>query len=246
MTATREEIAARVDALAQAHDGDEFVAAVSRLAEEVGPDSQPLLHEVLLERAAEEEEYEAVRARANERGWTRRTFGKLERLSRDRRADAVADAIEAGPDGADALAREVEALRRDRGKAAVALDALSRHKNTQVRAWVPATAVDVLDDGARRLVLSMTRDRDRDVRIAAVDALVRLGPEAAHPVVPDLRRRLHSDDSTERIAAMSALAELGDSSALLVIEERAGAAELPEERIAAEAAARAIKTGGGG
>lgn len=246
MTATREEIAARVDALAHAHEGDEFVAAVARLAHEVGPEGRPFLQEVLLERAAEEEEYQAVRARAGARGWTRRTIDKLDGLTRNRRADEIAWAIEAGPEGEDALVRETEILAKDRGKAAVVLDALSRNKNAQVRAWVPATAVDVLDDGARRLVLSMTRDRDRDVRIAAVGALVRLGPVAAKPVIPDLRRRLHSDDPTERIAAMEALAELGDSSALIVIEERAEAAELPEERSAAQAAARVLGTGAGG
>jgi hypothetical protein len=245
VTATRGEIAARVDALAQVHEGDEFVAAVARLAEEVGAENQALLHEVLLERAAEEEEYQAVRARAAARGWTRRTLDKLDGLSRNRRADEIAWSIEAGADGEAALAREVEIMRGDRGKAAVVLDALSRNRNADVRAWVPPTAVAVLEDGAQRLVLSMTRDRDRDVRIAAVAALVRLGPEAARPVVPDLRRRLHSDDAPERIAAMGALAELGDDSALLVIEERSEAAELEEERRAAQAAARILGAGSG-
>jgi hypothetical protein len=37
VTATKQEIGARVDALAHAHEGKEFVAAVERLAEEVGP-----------------------------------------------------------------------------------------------------------------------------------------------------------------------------------------------------------------
>jgi hypothetical protein len=45
---------------------------------------------------------------------------------------------------------------------------------------------------------------------------------------------------------MEARAELGDSSALIVIEERAEAAELPEERSAAQAAARVLGTGAGG
>ena len=109
-----------------------------------------------------------------------------------------------------------------------------------VRAWVPGAAVDVLDDGARRLVLPLTRDREREVRDAAVTALVGLGPEAAKPIVPDLRKRLHSDDPEERIAAMSALGELGDRSAVSVLVERAETAQLPEERSAAERALRLV------
>jgi HEAT repeat protein len=114
-----------------------------------------------------------------------------------------------------------------------------------VRAWVPGTAVAVLDDGARRLVLSLTRDRDRSVRDAAVSALVELGPEAAKPIVPDLRPRLHADEASERIAAMAALARLGDRTALPVIRERAEAAELPEGREAARAAALVLEAPSG-
>ncbi len=244
MTAAKHEIGARVDALAQAHEGDEFVAAVARLAEEVGPEGRPVLQEVLLERAADEEDFQqALRKRAAAKGWTRRTFAKVEGLWRDDRADAVADAIEAGPAAEEALARETDILRSDRGRAAVVLDELSRSKSGRVRAWVPGIAVEILEDDARRLVLSLTRDRDRSVREAAVNAVVSLGPEAAKPIVPDLRRRLHSKDPTERISAMSALAELGDDTALPVIEERAEAAELAEERSAAQAAALALRAG---
>ena len=73
MTATKEEIGARVDSLAAAHEGDEFVTAVEQLADEVGPQGRPVLQEVLLERAAAEEAFqEAIRERAAARGWTRR------------------------------------------------------------------------------------------------------------------------------------------------------------------------------
>lgn len=242
MTATKEQLGARVDALAQAHTGDEFVAAAERLAAELDADDRAVLQQVLLERAADEEDFQqALRQRIAEKGWMRRTFAKLERLWTDGRADAVADAIEAGPDGEESLAREIEALRRDRGKAALVLDELSRHKSGRVRAWVSPTAVAVLDDGARRLVLSLTRDRDLSVRDAAVSALVELGPAAAKPIVPDLRRRLHAAEASDRMAAMAALARLGDRTALPVIRERAEAAELPEERDAAQAAVLALE-----
>ncbi len=243
MTATKQEMGARVDALAQAHTGDEFVSAAKRMAAELDADDRALLEQVLLERAADEADFqEALRRRAAERGWIRRTFARVERLWSDDRADALADAIEAGPDGEVALAHETEALRRDRGRAAVVLDELSRHKSVRVRAWVPGAAVAILDDGARRLVLSLTRDRERSVRDAAVGALVELGADAAKPIVPDLRRRLHAEDVSERIASMTALARLGDRSALPVIRERAETATLPEERDAAQAAALTLES----
>jgi HEAT repeat protein len=153
----------------------------------------------------------------------------------------VADVAGNGGGGGEALARETEALRRDRGRAAIVLDELSRHRSGRVRAWVSPTAVAVLDDGARRLVLSLTRDRDPAVRDAAVSALIELGPAAAKPIVPDLRRRLHAEDASDRIAALDALGRLGDRTALPLIRERAEAAELPEERDAAQAAVIALE-----
>jgi HEAT repeats len=245
VTATKEEIGARVDALAHAHEGEEFVAAVARLAEEVGPEGQPALQEVLLERAAEEEDMrQAVSRGYAEKGWFRRQLRRLERLQHDEQAERVATALLAGQDGAEELAAEVGALRENRGRAAVVLDELSRHRDPAVRGWVAPTAADVLGDGADRLILSLTRDRDPSVREAAVRALVGLGPESSRLVLPDLRRRLHSDDADERILAMEALAAAGDRSALPLIGERAGAATLPAERAAAERAAASLRASG--
>ena len=247
MTATRQEIGERVDALARAHEGDDFVTAIEHLAEELGPDERPLLQEVLLERAAGEESFQrALRRRFEAKGWTRRSLARLEGLWRDDRADAVAAAIMAGPDGETTLGQGLESLREDAGRAAVVLDELSRHRDERVRAWVPGAAADILGDGATRLIASLARDRDAEVRDAAVTALLGLGPEAAQVVLPDLRRRLHAKKPAERVAAMEKLAAAGDDSVLALLEERAATAAIPEERDAARAATIALRSGRGG
>lgn len=245
MTATKEEIGARIDALAAAHEGDEFVAAVERLADEVGPDGRPALQEALLERAAAEEKFqEAVRQRSVAKGWTRRMLERLDRAQQDEQAGRVAAAIQAGEDGGEELERELELLRQNRGRAAVVLDELSRNPHAVVRGWVPGTAAEILGDDASRLVLSLTRDGVSEVREAAVIALVGLGPEAVRPALPDLRRRLRAKDVTERVSAMRSLAEAGDVEALPVVEERAESAESAEERHEAVAAAAALRAVG--
>ena len=121
------------------------------------------------------------------------------------------------------------------------LDELSRNGDAAVRAWVPGAAAAVLEDGGSRLILSLTRDRDPDVRHAAVSAVVRMSPEAARLALPDLRRRLHAASAAERIAAMGALAEAGDATVLPVIDERIATADSAEEREAAQAAAAALR-----
>ena len=242
MSAAKQEIGARVDALAERLEGDQFVAEVERLAAELGPDDRVALQEILLERAADEEELQqAVRRRFAEKGWTRRTLARIEGLWRDDRADAIAAAIQAAPDREAVLSHELESLRQDRGRAAIVLDELSRHADPRVRAWVPAAAAAVLGDGASRLILSLTRDREPQVRDAAVAALLALGSNASRLVLPDLRRRLHSRSVAERIAAMEALADAGDGTALAVIDERAAEADSPEERQAAAEAALTLR-----
>ena len=224
MTTSPEEIEARVDALAHRHQGEEFVAAVRRLADELGPEGQPMLQQILLERAADEEDFQkAVRRRFAEKGWMRRTYARLESSWRDDRADEIAAALEAGPDGEARLDAETARLRTDRGRAALVLDELSRHPNVDVRLWVPRAAREILDDGAERLLLDMTRDKDPDVRDAAVEELVALGPDSARKIIPDLRRRLHSKDVYEPVFAMWALAELKDRRSLPAIRRIADA-----------------------
>jgi HEAT repeats len=245
VTATEQDIGARVDALSQALEGEEFVAAVERLADSLDPTEKETLQEVLLERAAEEDDLQqAVRRRFAEKGWTRRTLARVEGLWRDDRADSVAVAIQAGPDGEAALEAELDLLRDDRGRAAVVLDELSRHSDARVRAWVPEAAAELLGESGGRLILSLTRDREREVRDAAVRALVGLGPEASRLALPDLRRRLHSSDVRDRIAAILALGDAGDVASLGIIEERAASAETPDEREEARSAAVVLRAKG--
>ena len=68
----REEIAARVDALAREHEGKEFVAAVEELSGVLDQEDRDVLGEILLERAQVLESAAVERARA--KGWMRRTF----------------------------------------------------------------------------------------------------------------------------------------------------------------------------
>jgi HEAT repeats len=245
VTAGEEEIGARVDALASAYDGNDFVAAVQGLAEELGPEARPVLQQILLERAAEEEGFQkAVRRRFAERGWIRRTLDRFEGTWRDERADAVASAVKAGEAGRSELAGEMERLRAEPGKAALVLDELSRHESPEVRAWVPGAAAELLGDGGARLVISMTRDRDPEVRDVAVRTAIRLDPEKALAIAPDLRRRLHAKEEADRIAATWALAELGDERALATFDDRAEHADEARERSAARAAALVLRNDG--
>jgi hypothetical protein len=68
----REEIAARVDALAREHEGKEFVAAVEELAAVLDQGDRDVLGAILLERAQALENAAVERAEA--KGWIRRTF----------------------------------------------------------------------------------------------------------------------------------------------------------------------------
>ena len=158
---------------------------------------------------------------------------------RDDRADTIAAALESGSD--EEIERETETLRREPGRAALVLDELSRHESARVRAWVPAVAADILGDGGARLILSLTRDREQSVKDAAVAALFELGPDAAAPLAPDMRRRLQSSEPRERIAATWALAALGDDASLRVLSDRAESGETQEERAVARAAVLVLR-----
>lgn len=76
---TRAELTVHVEALARERLGEAFVAEIAKLARSLEPEDKALLEEVLLERARHEEGVgAAVRRRAEEPGWLRRTLSRAE------------------------------------------------------------------------------------------------------------------------------------------------------------------------
>src|ERR687891_391808 len=193
MAWSREELDERVETLADAHEGKEFVKAVSRFAEEeLEPDERDLLGAVLLERAEEEHAFqEAARRRAREPGWWRRTVRRVEDLVGDsdvgeRAGWAAAAVLEEDAGGIDAVVAE---LRADRGRAARVLDRLSRHGDPTVRGWVASVARPVLDEGSSYVLMSLTRAGDASGhRIASALAADR-GGRGRRPLAAESRRR---------------------------------------------------------
>lgn len=241
MAWSREELDERVETLADIHEGKEFVKAVSRFAEEeLEPDERDLLGAVLLERAEEEHAFqETARRRAREPGWWRRTVRRVEDLVGD--SDVGEEAGRAAAAVLDEDAKRIDAvvtdLRVDRGRAARVLDRLSRHRDPTVRGWVASAARAVLDEGGAYVLMGLTRDGDREVRDAAVAQLVALDPDAAHRLVPALRRRARSPEPEESVAAMWALATLRDTGSLPHLRQIAEAEDADRSRRrAAEAA----------
>jgi hypothetical protein len=230
---SRDELDERIELLASASQGDDFVQAVSSFAEqELEADERELLGEILLERAEEDHAFEeAIRRRARERGWFRRTRDRLEGLGSrgdvGGAAERIAEVVGAEDRDADAHDAVLADLHADRGRAARVLDELSRHKNPAVRGWVSRTAREVLAEGGVYIVMGLTRDRDPDVRRGAVRDLIELEPDTARRLIPSLRRRLRSRDPEEPIFAMWTLAELGDRGALPAVA-RIAAAESDE------------------
>jgi hypothetical protein len=230
---SRDELDERIELLASANQGDDFVQAVSSFAEEeLESDDKTLLGEILLERAREDHAFEeAIRRRARERGWFRRTRDRLEGLGSrgavDEAAARVGKVVAAEERDAAALDAVLADLHADRGRAARILDELSRHRNPEVRGWVSGTAREVLGEGGVYIVMGLTRDRDADVRRGAVRDLVELEPDTARRLIPYLRRRLRSRDLEEPVFALWTLAELGDRGSLAAVT-RIAAAESDE------------------
>lgn len=76
---SRAGLTAHVEALAHERKGEAFVAEIAKLSRSLEPGERALLEEVLLERARREDSVgRAVRARAEEPGWLRRTLAKAE------------------------------------------------------------------------------------------------------------------------------------------------------------------------
>lgn len=88
------------------------------------------------------------------------------------------------------------------------LDELAQSKEVDARMWVVFTLDDGVVAGGEDILGRLARDRDPDVRTEAISALVKVNPERARRLVPDLVKRLASTDYYEPISAMWALAEL--------------------------------------
>ena len=239
---SREDLDERVETLADAHEGREFVEAVSRFAEEeLEPDERDLLGAVLLERADEEHAFqEAARRRAREPGWWRRTVRRVEDLIGDSDVGETAARAAAAVLAEDAGRIEVVVteLRADRGRAARVFDQLSRHRDPAVRGWVAGVAREVLDEGGVYVLMGLTRDRDREARDTAVAELVVVDPDAARRLVPALRRRARSPEPEESVPAIWALARLRDSGSLPLVRQVAESEDADRSRRkTAEAAA---------
>jgi hypothetical protein len=83
---SRRDIEDRVNVLRERFDGEAFAAAIAEFSEELGPEEQADLQEILLERSREHAQRNAaLDQRLDQGGWLRRTFGKIEDAERRQR-----------------------------------------------------------------------------------------------------------------------------------------------------------------
>ena len=83
---SRRDIEDRVNVLRERYDGEAFATAIAEFSEELGPDEQDDLREILLERSRDyAERNAALDQRLDQGGWLRRTFGKIEDAERRQR-----------------------------------------------------------------------------------------------------------------------------------------------------------------
>jgi hypothetical protein len=83
---SRGDIEDRVNVLRERYDGEAFASAVAEFSEELGPEEQEDLREILLERSREHGlRNAALDDRIERGGWLRRTLGSSERALRQER-----------------------------------------------------------------------------------------------------------------------------------------------------------------
>ena len=83
---SRRDLEDRVNVLRERYDGDEFAAAMAEFSQELDPEEQADLREILLERSREHgQRSAALDQRIEQGGWLRRTFGKIEEAERRQR-----------------------------------------------------------------------------------------------------------------------------------------------------------------
>ena len=83
---SRRDLEDRVNVLREPYDGEEFAAAMAEFSQELDPEEQADLREILLERSREHGQHSAaLDQRIEQGGWLRRTFGKIEEAERRQR-----------------------------------------------------------------------------------------------------------------------------------------------------------------
>ncbi len=94
---SRQDIEDRVNVLRERHDGEAFAGAIAEFSEELGPEEQEDLREILLERSREHAARNAaLDERLDQGGWLRRTFGKIEDAERRQRERSTAAGVDDG------------------------------------------------------------------------------------------------------------------------------------------------------
>jgi hypothetical protein len=83
---SRRDLEERVNVLRERYDGNEFATAIAEFSEELDPEEQEDLREILLERSREHGRHNpALDQRLEQGGWFRRTMGKIEEAERRQR-----------------------------------------------------------------------------------------------------------------------------------------------------------------
>ena len=83
---SRRDLEDRVNVLRERYDGGAFASAIAEFSEELGPEEQGELREILLDRSREHAQRNAaLDQRLDQGGWFRRTFAKLEDAERRQR-----------------------------------------------------------------------------------------------------------------------------------------------------------------
>ena len=77
---SRRDLEDRVNVLRERYDGEAFAAAIAEFSEDLGPEEQEDLREILLERSREHAARNAaLEERFDRGGWIKRTFDKMEK-----------------------------------------------------------------------------------------------------------------------------------------------------------------------
>jgi HEAT repeat protein len=119
--------------------------------------------------------------------------------------------------------------------------ALLRSPDAALRWWgaTGLLALRAAAGDARPALTAALEDPSPDVRLAAAEALARLGP--VEPVLPVFRAALRAPDAATRLVALVAAGRLGRAAAPLVPDIRGAALKDPAQPDAAEYVGRMVE-----